>query len=723
MITITLFAGVLALAAGSAGAQCVGDANNNGFINFADYGAVAQKFGQNCVGAPYCGNAVVDPGEECDQGKLGGATCASEGFAAGALACGSNCVHDTSGCHDDRFIDNGDGTISDLLLGLMWEKKVKLDSTSEPSSLQDADNVYPFSGTCSLEPTVLCQPDSESSAACFAGVESDPTGCAPCGFGQGTCTVASPGMTIWQWLGELNAAGFAGHDDWRIAKVEELATIRVADWTTAATPVVDGAFHRESCGASCTDVALAECACTPAAGYWSATTRTLTPANSWRVNFDSGGVGASSKATSAHIRAVRGVAVADPSCGAVDCGPDLTQCTGDLAACTVDRLQAESDLAACTADLGTCNAGTAVAGDVLTGKTFSSAAGLGGTGAMPNRGAVNITPGTSAQTIAAGFHNGSGSVAGDTDLVAGNIRSGVNLFGVNGSSTVVNTSGATAVAGDILTGKTAYVNGSLVTGNVAAGANVSGANGSKTFTIPNGLYTGSKTATANDTDLVASNILSGVNLFGVTGSLPPAQRLKTGQTQCWDASNTLVSCTGTGQDGEVQKGLTVSFTDNGNGTISDSRTGLMWERLNDGGGINDKDAAFTWYNAFNKIKVMNGNATGCIAAGNPSSCCTGAGTGSGCTAFAGHTDWRLPNVNELQSLANYGTFSPATHAAFNSSCTTSCTTCSCTRSSYWSASTYAPDPVDAWFVNFSAGLVYANPKASFYYVRAVRGGS
>jgi hypothetical protein len=45
-----------------------------------------------------CGNAVVDPGEDCDQGNLGGATCATEGFAGGTLACGAGCVFDTSGC-------------------------------------------------------------------------------------------------------------------------------------------------------------------------------------------------------------------------------------------------------------------------------------------------------------------------------------------------------------------------------------------------------------------------------------------------------------------------------------------------------------------------------------------------------------------------------------------------------------------------------------------------
>lgn len=60
---------------------------------------------------------------------------------------------------------------------------------------------------------------------------------------------------------------------------------------------------------------------------------------------------------------------------------------------------------------GTAPTGDATAADVLTGKTFSNAQGVGIAGTMPNRGAVSGTA-TPAQpyTIPAGYHNGSGVV-------------------------------------------------------------------------------------------------------------------------------------------------------------------------------------------------------------------------------------------------------------------------------------------------------------------------
>ncbi|HLX59746.1 MAG TPA: hypothetical protein VKX17_00560 [Planctomycetota bacterium] len=79
------------------------------------------------------------------------------------------------------------------------------------------------------------------------------------------------------------------------------------------------------------------------------------------------------------------------------------------------------------------NTNGATAAQVLVGKTYWSLLGSAwgqSTGAMPNNGGVTITPGTIIQTIALGFHDGTGTVTGDANLLAANIKSGISIFGV-----------------------------------------------------------------------------------------------------------------------------------------------------------------------------------------------------------------------------------------------------------------------------------------------------
>ena len=76
--------------------------------------------------------------------------------------------------------------------------------------------------------------------------------------------------------------------------------------------------------------------------------------------------------------------------------------------------------------------GTAVNTDVLAGKTFSNSSANGITGTMANNGAFTLSCGATNQTVNAGY-SGGGTLAGDADLIAGNIKSGVNIFGVAGS--------------------------------------------------------------------------------------------------------------------------------------------------------------------------------------------------------------------------------------------------------------------------------------------------
>lgn len=156
----------------------------------------------------------------------------------------------------------------------------------------------------------------------------------------------------------------------------------------------------------------------------------------------------------------------------------------------------------------TVASGTANPSQVLSGQTFSNASGPA-TGTMPNIGVQNITPGISAQSIALGYHNGSGSVAGDVDLTPANIKDGVTIFGQTGTFTETATPMAAA---DLRAGKVGFVNGSQVTGTMPT-QTLSNA----TTAVSAGYYAAANLATV-DTDLLAQNIACGKTIFGVTGT-------------------------------------------------------------------------------------------------------------------------------------------------------------------------------------------------------------
>jgi len=94
-------------------------------------------------GGSVCGNASVEGAEQCEGSQLGGATCVTQGFLGGTLSCASDCTLDTSGCYAARFVDNGDGTVTDMQTGLQWEKKTTtLGSGVNYSDPHDVDNSY-----------------------------------------------------------------------------------------------------------------------------------------------------------------------------------------------------------------------------------------------------------------------------------------------------------------------------------------------------------------------------------------------------------------------------------------------------------------------------------------------------------------------------------------------------------------------------------------------------
>ncbi|WP_295579782.1 DUF1566 domain-containing protein [uncultured Lamprocystis sp.] len=132
------------------------------------------------------------------------------------------------------------------------------------------------------------------------------------------------------------------------------------------------------------------------------------------------------------------------------------------------------------------------------------------------------------------------------------------------------------------------------------------------------------------------------------------------------------------------------FTDHGDGTVSDAATGLRWKRCAEGlsgaGCASGAAATFTWQNALQQAAD---------------------------TDFAGRTDWRLPNKNELESLVERRCYNPAINATFFPNTPSDW---------FWSASPYANDPYYAWSVYFYVGSVYDDYKYYAGFVRLVRGG-
>ena len=147
---------------------------------------------------------------------------------------------------------------------------------------------------------------------------------------------------------------------------------------------------------------------------------------------------------------------------------------------------------------------------------------------------------------------------------------------------------------------------------------------------------------------------------------------KTGQTTSYQAAD----------DGDYQKGWSgTRFTNNGDGTITDNATSLMWVANPASAGAG---GTYTWDKAITACKSLT---------------------------YAGYNDWRLPNLKELISIVDYGVFNPAVNPYFASQ------SLLC-----WSSTTSASYKSGAWLVDFNYGLVVNIDKSDSFYIRPVRGG-
>lgn len=88
-----------------------------------------------------------------------------------------------------------------------------------------------------------------------------------------------------------------------------------------------------------------------------------------------------------------------------------------------------------------------------------------------------------------------------------------------GTAKFMDTSAGDAAAGDMLSGKKAYAGGQLVTGNIQSKAAETYTPGTSDQTIQAGQYLAGAQTISGDANLVSSNILKNVTIFGVTGNL------------------------------------------------------------------------------------------------------------------------------------------------------------------------------------------------------------
>lgn len=151
-------------------------------------------------------------------------------------------------------------------------------------------------------------------------------------------------------------------------------------------------------------------------------------------------------------------------------------------------------------------------------------------GTMKNNGNVAGTISTKdgSYTIPTGYHSGSGTVKiSDTEkakIIPANIKKGVTILGQTGTceagttTSGTDTTDATASASDIRSGKTAYVNGRKLTGTIPNQAAQTITPGTTDKTIASGKYLSGTQTIKGDSKLVASNIKSGISIFGVTGT-------------------------------------------------------------------------------------------------------------------------------------------------------------------------------------------------------------
>jgi len=156
----------------------------------------------------------------------------------------------------------------------------------------------------------------------------------------------------------------------------------------------------------------------------------------------------------------------------------------------------------------------------------------------------------------------------------------------------------------------------------------------------------------------------------------------------------MIEHTGTGQDGDYQSGKVwpePRFQDNGDGTITDLSTGLMWLKSGSCMGW------LSWKAAMSAAQELNSMDRG----------------EEHCSKLAvSHDDWYLPTIQELETLLNAEAAEPYRFLNFYGFR-------GIQADSYWS-STAGPNPYSAWLLHFDTGEIMSSGKVETHHVLFVR---
>ncbi len=153
------------------------------------------------------------------------------------------------------------------------------------------------------------------------------------------------------------------------------------------------------------------------------------------------------------------------------------------------------------------------------------------------------------------------------------------------------------------------------------------------------------------------------------------------------------------------------FTVNGNGTVSDATTGLLWDQCVYG--KSGSDCATVTTPALGSWTAPTGTWSAALTAA----------VEANAASYKGFSDWRVPNKNELESINKLDTYT-AGQAAIDATAfpNTPISGDSWGLGFTWTSTTYAPDTSSAWIVGFNRGDTWAFRKSDTNYVRLVRSG-